>query len=952
MAKKKSGDELLVGIGLDLSELDSDFAMADKTVKENLARFNRETNLVRLRMQIDTAGLDPVKDKAKILELQQKALTEQLKIQSDRVKILTAEYNHMLQSMDKSSVAAQKAEASLLREQLAAKKLEAELNKVAKEHQQLAAPKGMKDIFASFGDKIGTIDPRLGAITTSIRSMEEVAGEAKVAMSEAGTVMAGTFGPASPVIAGSAAVVAALTAVVAAGIEVEKTLINIARPAIAAGDSIYVLSRRMAEGIPEAAAFNTTMKAIGSDTATVLGGLDRLSKAWLTAGEGGNAATRALQQFGATLTDENGNLLSYDERMQQLSKAFAAAKASGQQAQLQTLLFKNGMGDLVVAIEDYADVQKQVDEQLTKSKFGNPQLAHDLQTQVHLLDMQTAQLGSVFSQAFMPVAQELLPLAIEQIGTLTKILNDNKDIIEEVGDAVKAVFGGMGSLVSGAIKAVDALSSEFRELRDNIQKLEDIEITPYVNDENIKTYEDYVKAAHPDYDANDLLNPDQQAYMMKGGLSSGYEAEWNRLLEKRKEMEAQAQKEIDEQRKAANSESIKMQSEAEIADLKKAATARVAAEKMISEAAIAASQERIKVINDEYSEIVRAAASGEGDVYSAVEKWQDELNSEYANQAQKRIEIIQQEYDAKIALAGSAEAVELEKQKQAKITEIVMAEERRRQQAVRDSNERTKQYLRDAADIEYNLTHSSLEKSLHDVQRWKEAQMEKATTAKEVAAIISNAAAKEAKAFEDEVNRIKDLNKSLEEKIFEKTHSQYQNDLYKLQNEVYDALAKGADQSLVQQYYNIAKREIEQKRLSDKSGEYAKRPAGQGWDVIDFTQKRQPNFSPYDNSYVKFQRDNAEALARSQLGLSDSLQKTTQQLQALKGFDSIVNGVRANVPAPVNPNITVNVDLGGAYVFDDAMKTQLTNDVAKEVAGEVTAAVKNATTSAGMSIAG
>lgn len=948
MARKRSGDELLVSIGLNLSDLDADFAAAEKTVKENLAAFNRETNLIRLRMQVETAGLDPAKDKAKILEIQEKSLTEQLKLQSDRVKILTAEYNNMLKTVDKSSAAAQKAEQAMLKEQLAAKKLEQELKQVAKEHQQLTAPTGLKDLFSGFADKVGDIDPRLGAITSSVKNLGTVASEAGATFSEVGGMLAATFGPAAPVVAGTAAVVAGLSAVVAAGVEVEKTLINIAKPAIAAGDSIYVLSRRMAESVPEAAAFNSTMKAIGSDTATVLGGLDRLSKAWLTAGQDGNAATRALQHFGATLTDENGNLLSYDERMQQLSKAFANAKEAGQQAQLQTLLFRNGMGDLVVAIEDYASVQKQVDEQLTKSKFGNPQLAHDLQTQVHLLDMQTAQLGSVFSQAFMPIAQDLLPLAIEQLGALTKILNDNKDIIDGLGKVISVTFGGLGEMVSGAIGLVGKLSDQFRQLRDNINALADLEIAPYVNDESIKSFEDYIKKAHPDYDMEGFFNPDQQAYML-----GNYEAEWNRLLEKRKEIEAKAQKEIDDQRKAANSESSKLQSEAELADLKKAASARVATEKMVSDAQIAASQERIKAINAEYAELVQMATEGEGDVYAAVEEWQDQLNAEYESQAQKRIEIVEQEYDAKIALAGSAEAVELEKQKQAKITEIVIAEERRRQQAIRDSNERTKQYIREAQDIEYNITHAGLDKTLHDIDRWKQAQMEKATTAKEVAAIISDAAMKEAKAFEDEVNRIRDLNKSLEDKIFEKTHSQYQNDIYKLQNEVYEALKKGADRSVVDEYYRVSKAEIEAKRRNDKSGDYAKRPnSAGGWEVIDFTKPRKPYFNTESSDFTKYQYENAEKLARQQLGVSESFQKTAQEINAMKGFDEVVNGRGYGGQTTVSPSITVNVDLGGAYVFDDSMKNSLTQDVANQVTDKVTEAVKDMTTGTDLSIAG
>jgi hypothetical protein len=52
----------------------------------------------------------------------------------------------------------------------------------------------------------------------------------------------------------------------------------------------------------------------------------------------------------------------------------------------------------------------------------------------------------------------------------------------------------------------------------------------------------------------------------------------------------------------------------------------------------------------------------------------------------------------------------------------------------------------------------------------------------------------------------------------------------------------------------------------------------------------------------------------------------------------------------VNP--TINVDLGGAYVFDNALKKQLTDDITKEVADGVTSAVQEATSRINTGFAG
>ncbi len=50
-----------------------------------------------------------------------------------------------------------------------------------------------------------------------------------------------------------------------------------------------------------------------------------------------------------------------------------------------------------------------------------------------------------------------------------------------------------------------------------------------------------------------------------------------------------------------------------------------------------------------------------------------------------------------------------------------------------------------------------------------------------------------------------------------------------------------------------------------------------------------------------------------------------------------------NNPPQINVNPVINVDLGGAYVFDNALKKQLTDDITNDVARGVTSAVEQAT---------
>ena len=136
MAKGNSLESLYITLGLDVSQLTSDFIAADKTVAENMAKINRESNLLKLRMQVDTGNLDPVKDAAQILAIKTQILNEQLAMQKDRVKMASAAWSEVSKKMGYTSTQTQKAEAAMLREKLAVQGLERELKQLNQTQQQ------------------------------------------------------------------------------------------------------------------------------------------------------------------------------------------------------------------------------------------------------------------------------------------------------------------------------------------------------------------------------------------------------------------------------------------------------------------------------------------------------------------------------------------------------------------------------------------------------------------------------------------------------------------------------------------------------------------------------------------------------------------------------------------------------------------------------------------------
>lgn len=108
----------------------------------------------------------------------------------------------------------------------------------------------------------------------------------------------------------------------------------------------------------------------------------------------------------------------------------------------------------------------------------------------------------------------------------------------------------------------------------------------------------------------------------------------------------------------------------------------------------------------------------------------------------------------------------------------------------------------ETAAIQYEQSHSAYQKEIYDIRQWRDSALDalgdfkdwigdKNKYVEESAAIVANAAAKEAQAYEKEIDRIKGKTMTLAEKIFEKTHSQAERDIYRAQKEYMELWQEG-----------------------------------------------------------------------------------------------------------------------------------------------------------------
>ena len=161
MAEDRSVGGLFLRLGLSLSELETGFVNAQQTIAANINRLNREAELVRIRSEIEIAGLDETADAERILQVRQEALNRQMEIQRDRVRILDAELQNLIRTQGENSVAAQRATTTLERARLALANMERQSRELADTQSQT------NEGIGELNNLLPTLSPRLQAVASS-----------------------------------------------------------------------------------------------------------------------------------------------------------------------------------------------------------------------------------------------------------------------------------------------------------------------------------------------------------------------------------------------------------------------------------------------------------------------------------------------------------------------------------------------------------------------------------------------------------------------------------------------------------------------------------------------------------------------------------------------------------------------------------------------------------------
>ena len=907
MAKGKDAmghevDSLYLSLGLNIADLELGFETAGKTVKQAMSRLNSEANQIRLRADIDVTRLEAAGKSVEALKAREKALNDELAVQQKKLELLNRAYQANEKTYGKDSSLTRGVDTKRLYQVRDIERLKAQLAQV---NGELA--------------KTGTAST--SALGTLANGFNTVTGKVT------GTV--GAIGKLNTAITG-----------VVAGITAGAGIFALTDKAMKAGNDLYKLSTRLHTTTAEASQLSKVFQLSGTDINSVIPLFARLDKQALSAAKTQNSLSQAMTEFGFTLTDDKGNLLSYQQQLAQLAKGYQAAVKAGRETEFVTQALGAKGAALVPLLQDYA-TNMEIVSRIKTTGLLNPQEAHELYIEWQAMQMQAGQLTGAIGQALMPVAKELMPEITAGFAEFAKQIRENQDSIKSFGSAAGEVLGGLTSTITTLITTLGSLKKEFNELTT---------IEGDFSKEVLKRngFSEYLQKGQ---NAGGLIGfgvggayGGAPGAVAGGGVTSSigesiYAWVANRLMsdeekqairtrEELRKQEEQAIKEFNEQRRQETKETVgqSVQLEQQAADVQKEL------EKELANATSERLKEQLEAIKDKVEASVaegKTEAAAWAGVADDIKKAMKAAAKE-AKEANKALTrsiagLSMSDYQKNLYSIDNAAEDTLKKG----ADPALVARE-----AMLKKSKVVEQFEKETAEYLDNIYADSLTKRLNQIEREKKAWIQKGLD--EVTATRAAEAQKQ-QAINDSVkNMFTSQKKYLE---------------------IYRRAMQGQVAGSSGMYdFTMSQGDRQQNAIQALKSAMMREAGVNPWDrttmaeVMGF-QKAMKEANNWGSDLIK--GGSAGGMAELTNTLTQSNSEITNILgqinpevaQVNSNLSAILGAVQqgSNRALTINVNPTINVDLGGAYVFDAKMRQQLTDDITREVANGVTSAVQEAT---------
>lgn len=439
MAKKGQEIEALyISLGLNIEDLKLGFDTAGKTVSQSLKKLNQENKKIQIKTDVDLANLQAAGSELDKIKVRYESINRQLDIQKQKEVILQAQLQSYTKNYGKDHDLTARAEMALLSQQKVVAGLQNRLRAVGVEMDKLA-PKANQ----SFG------------------RMSRAANEARGAV--------GKLGEGYAFLSSKLATVLAIAATGAG-------LFNLTKAAMEGGEATYRLTQRLHMTAAEAGQLKRVFSLAGGDINAVTPFIAKLDKQLMSAGEKGNATSKALDKFGISLMDAQGNLLGINDQLARLSEGYKTAQMAGEEEAFTAEVLGAKGAALIPILEQYTDLLE-ISKGIKTTGLLNPEDAHKTYLEWQKMQMEMGQLKSAMGAALLPLAKEMMPSVAEGLETLVGLVKDNKEGILLLTDAlvgmIKTAKEGVDSLTD-VFDAVGLNAENIKEIREFIKKSQEI----------------------------------------------------------------------------------------------------------------------------------------------------------------------------------------------------------------------------------------------------------------------------------------------------------------------------------------------------------------------------------------------------------------------------------------------------------------------------------------------
>lgn len=904
-------EKLYVSIGLNADDLKVGFEQTDKTISQHIAKLNADAKNIKLKADVDLSKLELTGTELDKLKVKAKALEEQLKIANQKQNISQQVLALNKDKYGDDSAITRKAETINLYRQKDVAKLQNELKLVNAE-------------------------------------IDKVSPKAQTAFSK---VSSGAKGAASSVtnLTGGISAFNAKFAGVLAVVGTGAGLFSLTEGAMKSGETLYQLTTRLRTTTAEASALNKVFSLSGVDANSLPSFLTRLDKSYKNTGKSGEEFRQKLANYGITLTDSNGKLLSTTEQLQQLAVGFEDARKSGDEEAF-SMDVLGAKGQQLIPVLNQFNEKLKMAKNTKSTGLLDPKQAHDAYMQYQQLQMQIGQLKGALGASLLPIADEILPDLTDATGELIDVIKNNKDGIKDAIKGWADVLGTVGSAALTATEAVGKLANAVtdsdiaKSLRADEKILEEAR-----QNQQIERGRAYAKTAG-------LIIGGIGGGVLSGGIGAGVGAlvgqeiaadaytQIGKAVTPFKTWDYAKQKlELQEQEKKALEEFTKSQNDNTDSTNKNSQAQKENAEtlKLREEATKALKDEILELTTSDYDKQINSLQEK---IKDAKDKGvSDETIAEYYNAKMKNI---------------------TDSMNDSVFKPISQAFKSDLQNALDEVDAQAKKYKQTAG--------SSL--SDDKLNSWISQRKSQITA---------------------------DWDKQVAEQIDSIWKSEYDNQLARIEREKQAWIKKGLDevkatQWAEQQKKNLVNDNIKNMFTSQKKylDVYRKAMNGQidgGGYFYDFTQSnenRQQNavkalqafmmkeagVSPYESTNLAevqgFQQALKQAnnwglsllndgstgfdtteitsvLNENNAQITDYLSQINNEVpsinSSLASILDVVQQQQQEQPQQINVSPNINVNLGGAYVFDNQMKKELTDDISNNVSNAVTEAVRDAT---------